>query len=136
MRLNKALAEAIKHWDYLAPIVKYPSTSKEYDLLVHHLDQLLDIVGHNEKHELMGLVDLLSKIINDYEEKKYHAKLGSGINALKFLMQSHGLSQSDIPEIGSQGVISELYSGKRKLNIRQIQLLAKKFKVDPSTFIN
>ena len=83
----------------------------------------------------MGLVDLLSKLIADYEEKKYAHKLGSGANALKFLMQARGLSQSDLPEIGSQGVVSELLNGKRTLNIRQIKLLAKRFKVDPSTFI-
>lgn|SRR3990167_3172240 len=135
MKIDKTLAKAIQHWGFVAPLVKYPSDSHEFDQLVMQLDQLLDIVGNDEGNELMGLVDFLSNMIADYEDKKYGNKLGKGINALKFLMEAKGLSQTDIPEIGSQGVVSELLNGKRKLNIRQIKLLAKRFKVDPSTFI-
>jgi HTH-type transcriptional regulator / antitoxin HigA len=50
-------------------------------------------------------------------------------------MEEHSLSQSDLPEIGSQGVVSEILNGKRKLNVRQIQALAKRFKVSPATFL-
>jgi HTH-type transcriptional regulator/antitoxin HigA len=50
-------------------------------------------------------------------------------------MEEHSLSQSDLPEIGSQGVVSEILNGKRKLNIRQIQALAKRFRVSPATFL-
>lgn len=135
MRLDKTLAAAIKHWDYVAPLVKYPANVQEFDQLTAKLDQLLELVGNDERHPLMGLVDLLSNIISNYEDKKYQHKLGKGINALKYLMDSRGISQSDLSEIGSQGVVSELLNGKRSLNIRQVKLLAKRFRVDPSTFI-
>ena len=39
-------------------------------------------------------------------------------------MEEHGLKLSDLHEIGSQGVISEILSGKRQLNVRQIKLLS------------
>ncbi|MEO1801157.1 MAG: transcriptional regulator, partial [Cyanobacteria bacterium J06629_2] len=42
----------------------------------------------------------------------------------------------DLSEIGSQGVVSEILSGKRKLNVRQIQLLAERFHVSPATFFD
>jgi HTH-type transcriptional regulator/antitoxin HigA len=48
---------------------------------------------------------------------------------LAFLMQSHGLRQSDLPEVGSQGVVSEVLAGKRELNLRQVTALAKRFRV-------
>jgi len=35
-------------------------------------------------------------------------------------MDQHGLTQSDLPEIGSQGVVSEILSGKRELNARRL----------------
>ena len=54
---------------------------------------------------------------------------------LKFLMREHGLRQSDLPEIGSQGVVSEVLAGKRDLNARQIKRLAKRFGVSPAVFI-
>ena len=52
-----------------------------------------------------------------------------GINALIYLMESHNLKQSDLPEIGSQGVVSEILNGKRKLNLRQIKELSNRFHV-------
>ena len=54
---------------------------------------------------------------------------------LKFLMQEHDLRQSDLPEIGSQGVVSEVLTGKRELNARQIKRLAKRFNVSPAVFV-
>jgi HTH-type transcriptional regulator/antitoxin HigA len=50
-------------------------------------------------------------------------------------MEDHGLKQSDLPEIGSQGVISEILSGKRPFNVRQIKLLSKIFNVSPAVFM-
>ncbi len=45
------------------------------------------------------------------------------------LMEEHGLRQSDLPEIVSQGVVSEVLAGKRRLNLRQVQALAARFSV-------
>ena len=57
------------------------------------------------------------------------------MQALKFLMAQHGLNQSDLPEIGSQGVVSEILSGKRELNIRQVRALSQRFGVSAATFV-
>ena len=46
-----------------------------------------------------------------------------------------GLRQSDLPEIGSQGVVSEVLSGKRDLNARQIRALSERFGVGPAAFL-
>jgi len=58
-----------------------------------------------------------------------------GAEMLRFLMEEHGLAQSDLPEIGSQGVVSEILNGKRELNVRQIRALARRFKVSPAVFV-
>jgi HTH-type transcriptional regulator/antitoxin HigA len=50
-------------------------------------------------------------------------------------MEEHNLSQSNFPEIGTQGVVSEILSGKRQLNLRQVKSLSKRFNVSPSVFI-
>ncbi|MEK7734183.1 MAG: transcriptional regulator, partial [Pseudomonadota bacterium] len=54
---------------------------------------------------------------------------------LKFLMQQHDLLQTDLPEIGSQGVVSEVLAGKRELNARQIKRLAMRFGVSPAVLV-
>ena len=50
-------------------------------------------------------------------------------------MEQHGLSQSDLPEIGSQGVVSETLAGRRMLNARQIAALVARFGVSADLFI-
>ena len=58
-----------------------------------------------------------------------------GDAVLAYLMEEHGLRQSDLPEVGSQGVVSEVLSGKRELNVRQIRELAARFGVSPAVFV-
>ena len=60
---------------------------------------------------------------------------GNPNDTLKYLMKEHDLKQSDLTEIGSQGVVSEILSGKRELNTRQIKLLSRRFHVSPSVFM-
>ena len=43
--------------------------------------------------------------------------------------------RASFPEIGSQGIVAEVLSGKRELNVRHIRALAKRFHVSPAVFI-
>jgi HTH-type transcriptional regulator/antitoxin HigA len=136
--MDLILKTAIEHWPYLAPVLACPETERDYNALVDHLDTLLDIVGDNEQHPLIGLVDLVSDHISAYEAEYDHPQpVGTGIDALRFLMDEHGLTQSDFKtEIGSQGVVSEILNNRRKLNLNHIKKLAQRFKVCPETFID
>jgi HTH-type transcriptional regulator/antitoxin HigA len=49
-------------------------------------------------------------------------------------MEEHGLKQSDLPEVGNQGVVSQILAGARELNVSQIIALAKRFKVSAGVF--
>lgn len=60
---------------------------------------------------------------------------GTPIETLSFLMKEHGIKQTDLAEVGSQGVVSEILTGKRHLNIRQIKELSSRFNVSPLVFI-
>lgn len=135
---NHYLEETIQHWKHISPIIHDPQNDDDYEKLASMLDQLLDIVGDNESHELMGLVDVISYMITQYDENhEEHLQKGSGIDALNFLMEQHGLDQGDLKsEIGSQGVVSEILNGKRQLNISHIKKLAERFHVTPATFID
>ena len=70
--------------------------------------------------------------------KQFYHCFGCGVsgNAIKFLMESHGLGQGDLPEVASQGVMSELLRGKRELNLRQVKALATRFKVPVGVFVD
>jgi HTH-type transcriptional regulator/antitoxin HigA len=111
-------------------------SEKDYRKAVAILDEILDEIGENEEHPLADLAEALALFIHSYEES--HAKIpeAGGPEILKSLMKEHGLTQSDLPEIGSQGVVSEILSGARELNVRQIRRLAKRFGVSPAVFVN
>ena len=115
----------------IAPI----RNAAHYRRMVAMLEALLDEAGSNEKHPAMGLVDIVGDLIEDYEAAHHPLPDVTGVQALKFLMEQHGLKQNDLREIGSQGVVSEILTGKRDLNIRQIRALSERFGVSPATFV-
>lgn len=115
----------------LSPI----TTEQEYDNAVNILNELLDAGGADEQHPLAVLVSLLSDFIADYEDRHNQLPIVTGRAMLAFLMEQHGLKQAALSEIGSQGVVSELLSGKRELTTKHIKLLASRFNVPVSVFI-
>ena len=106
-----------------------------YQRMAAILEALLDETAGNEAHPAMGLVDIVGDLIEDYEAEHHLLPDVAGVQALKFLMAQHGLKQSDLREIGSQGVVSEILTGKRELNIRQVRVLSERFGVSPATFL-
>lgn len=99
------------------------------------LEALLDETQGDEAHPAMGLIDIVGDLIEDYEAEHHPLPETSGVQALVFLMEQHGLKQGDLPEIGSQGVVSEILAGKRELNVRQVRALSKRFGVSAATFV-
>jgi len=77
----------------------------------------------------------MGALIHAYEETHYSMPQESGAEVLRYLMEEHGLRQADLPEVGTQGVVSEILNGYRQLYVRQIQELAKRFHVSPAIFI-
>jgi HTH-type transcriptional regulator/antitoxin HigA len=108
---------------------------REYDRAVKRLNELIDEIGDNEQHPLYGLLDTLGTVVHAYEESHHPLPKASGVQMLRHLMEEHGLKQADLSEVGSQGVVSEVLSGKRELNTRQIRALAKRFGVSPAVFL-
>ncbi len=126
--------EVRRHWETIRPLLTIRN-EREYDQAIEHLNELLDEIGANEGHPLYGLLDTLGTLLHVYEEKQYPIPESTGADMLRYFMEEYGLSQSDLPEVGSQGVVSEILNNKRELNIRQIRALAERFHVSPAVFI-
>ncbi len=109
-------------------------TEADYDRAVAMLDRLLDEVGDDEKHPLFNFLEVLGTLIESYEDDHLHIPKSSPQDVLRFLMEQSNLKQSDLPEIGTQSVVSEILSGKRALNARQMKALSKRFGVSPAVF--
>ena len=106
-----------------------------YQRMVALLESLLDEAKGDEANPAMALVDIVGDLIANHESQQAPLTQASGMQALQFLIEQHGLIQSQLPEIGSQGVVSEVLAGKRALNLRQVKALAARFAVSPATFI-
>lgn len=132
--MTLANEELQTHWMNIAPLLTIRN-EREYNAAVKRLNELLDEIGDNEKHPLYSLLDTLGTLVHAYEEEHYPIPDATGAEILRFLMDEHGLTQSDLPEVGSQGVVSEILSGKRELNIRQIRSLSERFEVSSAVFV-
>lgn len=134
--MNNTAYAIAQNWQPLAPLLSVPYTKEEYQNRLDLLHQLIDEVGDNQQHPLASLLDTVGVLIENYEQE--HDELAipeaTAQEVLAYLLEEHHLKQNELPEIGSQGVVSEILSGKRQLNTRQIQALAKRFSVSPAVF--
>ncbi|MBA4366636.1 MAG: transcriptional regulator [Desulfobacterium sp.] len=122
-------------WPGIRNIFSVPHNMREYNKLVCFLDDLMDEVGEDEHHPLASLMETIGSLVEMYESRNISKMKGDPIETLKFLIEEHGLKQGDLIGIGSQGVVSEILSGKRQLNIRQVKLLSEQFNVSPAVFV-
>lgn len=112
-----------------------PTTEDEYDQLVALLDEITDVVRDDETHPLAKMMNVIGVLIEDYEDERFAEPQGDPISTLKYFMEEYQLKQTDLTELGSQGVVSEILSGKRALNLRQVKALSERFQVPASVFI-
>jgi HTH-type transcriptional regulator/antitoxin HigA len=99
-----------------------------YTELLAFVEECFERFGDDDAHPVFALVELVAKRIRDYEGQQQPWPLDStAATRLAFLMEQHGLRQCDLPEVGAQSVVSAVLAGKRSLNLRQTQALAKRF---------
>ncbi len=121
----------LRESSHLGPI----RTEEDYEKRVALLNALIDTIGSDENHPLAGLMELVGDLIASYDSAHYQIEAAPPNELLRYLMEEHGLRQADLSEVGSQGVVSELLSGKRAINARQAKLLAGRFGVSPAVFL-
>lgn len=123
--------EALNSFVPLHPICD----EQEYKKAVSALNQLLDAGAADEGHPLSGLVTTIGTLIGAYEDAHNPVEVVPPIAVMRFLMDQHHLTQSDLPEVGTQGVVSEILRGIRDLNVRQIKALSQRFHVPTNLFL-
>ncbi len=132
---STALKTINKTWPVVAEYLSVPHDEESYNRLVEFMDSLIDEIGNDENHPKASLMETVGVLIAEYEEEHSTINNSNGLEVLKYLMSEHGIKQSELKEIGSQGIVSEILNGKRELNIRQIKLLSARFHVSPAVFI-
>jgi HTH-type transcriptional regulator/antitoxin HigA len=96
-----------------------------------HLDE-----REHPSREEMELAELLTVLIDEYEERRYPIRKASPQQTLKHLMDARNLTQKDLWKVfGSKGITSEVFHGKRGISKAQARKLADFFHVNIELFI-
>ena len=122
-------------WTQMSGVLSVPHTEAEYLRISALLDLVVDEVGEHDSHPLASLMETLGTLVDVYEREHVVELPASPVAVLRMLMDEHGLTQSDLPELGSQGVVSEILRGRRQINVRQVRALSARFGVSPAAFI-
>ncbi|HUD98652.1 MAG TPA: hypothetical protein VMR62_03700 [Bryobacteraceae bacterium] len=111
------------------------TTEDENQRMIAELEKL-DTRGRPLTLEEERLALLMSLLIRQFEESRYALGHAEPIEALRVLMESHGLRQRDlVPVFGSSSVASDVLNGKRALSKTHIRKLAGFFHVPAGLFI-
>ena len=123
------------HWSVIAPLLTIRN-EEDYEQAIKRLNYLIDEIGTNEQHPLYNFLDTLGTLIEAYEAEHHSVPNCSGSDVLAYLMEEHGLTLSDLPEIGTSETIEAILNKDRALTLSQIQQLAQRFKVQSQVFLD
>jgi len=115
-----------------APKVIHSEKENEaYTQALYELDQRSGKLTRAERE----LAELLTLLIEDFESKRYELPRAKPVEVLRFLMEQHSLKQKDLVNVfGARSIVSEVLSGKRKLNKQHIARLSERFHVSADVF--
>jgi HTH-type transcriptional regulator / antitoxin HigA len=112
-------------------VIRNERENEAYTEILYDLDRRAAKLTPAEKE----LADLLTLLIEHFEEQHYRLPRGKPLDALRFLMDQHHLLQKDLADVfGTPSVVSEILNGKRQLNRDQIARLSARFHVSPELF--
>ena len=111
------------------------ASDEEYDRTLAIVDRLA--VKRDASPEEEQLLDLLSTLIEVYENEKYPIPDAPPHVMIQQFMLDRGLRQADlVPVLGSRSLVSEVVNGKRKPSMAQIKNLGRFFGVSPELSIS
>lgn len=114
--------------------IKVIKTEQDYYQALDRLEIIFDApVDSPEGDE----AEILSILIEKYEDEHYPITSPDPIEAIKFRMEQMNLSKSDLVEIiGYKSRVSEIFSRKRNLSLEMIRRLHDKLKIPYDSLIS
>ncbi len=107
--------------------VKVIKTEEDYQKALKRLEEIFDApVDSSEGDE----AEILSILIEKYEDEYYSIEPPDPIEAIKFRMEQMDMNKSDLAKIiGYKSRVSEIFSKKRKLTLQMIRKLHDNLKI-------
>ena len=112
---------------YNTMTVKMIRTEDDYKLALKRLEDIFDAPADSIEGDES---EILTILIEKYEDEHYPIGLPDPIEAIKFRMEQMDMKKSDLAEIiGYKSRVSEILSRKRKLTLKMIRNLHNKMKI-------
>jgi HTH-type transcriptional regulator/antitoxin HigA len=129
--------DAVRYSRLMAEVApKVIKTEAENDAALVIVERLMEKGDDGRSPEEEAALELLTMLIEQFEEEAYPVPAGDPVGALRFLMESNDLKAADlVDEIGSRAKVSEILSGKRSISKEQAKRLGERFRVSPAVFI-
>jgi HTH-type transcriptional regulator/antitoxin HigA len=111
------------------------ATDEEHERMLAEVEKLMD-KGDRRIAEEDTALDLLVRLIKDYEEEHHPLSDPSPHEMLVYLMEQRRLKQADLLSIfKSRGYVSDVVNGKRAISKVHAKQLGEFFRVSASLFI-
>lgn len=115
----------------LPAVIRSEAENERHIAILEELDRKGSRMSAAERR----MAELLTLLIEDFEEKHYPLKTASPVEVLSELMLANNLKQKDLVDVfGTPSIVSEVLSGKRKLNAEHIRKLSRRFHISPELF--
>jgi len=113
--------------------IKAIKTEKDYQEALNRLEKVFDAPENTPEGDE---AEILSILIEKYEDENYPIEAPDPIEAIKFRMEQMDMNKSDLAKIiGYKSRVSEIFSKKRKLNLQMIRKLHNKLKIPYDSLI-
>lgn len=111
-------------------------TEEDNERMLAEVDKLMRKGEDNLSPEEEALLDVMTTLIEHYEEKAHPIPDAPPHRVLRTLMENRGLRQKDMMHIfRSSGTLSEVLSGKRAISKSQAKALGEFFHLPADVFI-
>ncbi len=110
-------------------------TESDYKRACSIMEAMLEIVGDNEEHPLVDVLDYFAGQIEKYESEHFSLPDASPREVLSFLMEQHGMKQEDLADCAPQSRISDILVGRRSISKQIARCLAARFRIHADVFL-
>jgi HTH-type transcriptional regulator/antitoxin HigA len=116
----------------LPAVIRSEAENERHIALLEELDRKGNRMTAAERR----MAELLTLLIEDFEQKHYALKASTPVAVLNELMHANDLKQIDMVDIfKTPSIVSEVLHGKRQLTTEHIRRLSRRFHVSPEVFI-
>ena len=111
------------------------TTDGEHERMLAEIEKLMDKSDHRTPEE-DTVLDLMVRLVKDYEEEYHPLPDPTPLEMLVYLMEQRSLKQADLlPIFKSRGYVSDVINAKRAISRAHARQLAEFFKVSATLFL-